>query len=759
MANLNEDEEYHLVSINASHSTLNNRRQRVLTDINNYATTRIIRSSFHLNLTSRRWHWWNYLALVVALVLFIEVIVLIVCATLLTFASDPVSFSIQNYPKITYQPLDTSTPIVLPADSSVYHVTKEFGPATMGGMGTVLTAIAQAQLRTGKIKPYVVLPFYSFLRRQEQYPIKKTVDLVTTFRNDRGDSIPVAFRVSELQYDFEPIEHFESLSNEEKIEIMANRSTMPTVTVYLIGYGKVDPLSKAFKASSITGIYSSPKGLPQEWKDQYFAKAAASFLIWKAAGKHELSLFAPLNTQPRVDVIHLHGATNAYVAKYLVEHENQLGDTPPSIVYTMHDYLDELQYTNTLPNVKRFLDTPRSGRSLQQEIDHTLLPYMFGSQKVFMSPLGIESAEIVTFVSQTMTKDIVEGRLDFYLKEIVMKSLLHKAEQQQFYGISNGLDFSGAINPFTESKLVKAGLNYPAYARSLINNKVEMGQRMNNATIDTITAMTFNYWTLSTEKSNYVIERKQRAKQYLMEKGLLNADDLNRPLVLFVGRFQYNKGLETFEEAARLFQSYNMKFAIIGQPNNYPLDWVQRLASQYPEHIVLLRHISEQKESLTYFRAAADIVYVPSVTESFGLVAAEGLMFGSSVISTGTGGLSEFLVDRVSDEDTPPIAVTDNTYIESYYRHNAYLFNAMTPGSLAESVRDAASDLEFARSSAELHEEYVLRMMLSAYSLGWNRGGEQGPVYDYLRIYQQAILDKRSKSSFAIHNDSSRKRS
>ncbi|KAI7902133.1 uncharacterized protein BX663DRAFT_531492 [Cokeromyces recurvatus] len=585
----------------------------------------------------------------------------------------------------------------------------------MGGMGTVLTAITRAQLRTGKIKPYIVLPFYSFLKEQEQYPIKKTINLVTTFRkNDQLYSVP--FRVSELQYDFEPIQNFEALSHEEKTEIINNRNIKPTVTVYLIGCGKIDPLNKAFQAESITDIYSSPKGLPQEWKDQYFAKAAASFLIWRATRKYEQSLFTPLNTsQPRVDIVHLHGATNAYVAKYLIEHEVQLGDIPPSIVYTMHDYLDELQYTNTLLNVKKFLNAPRSGETLEQEIDQTLTPYMFGSGKVFMSPLGIDLADIVTFVSQTMAKDMVEGRLDFYLKEVVMSPILRKAKQQQFYGISNGVDFSGALNPFTESQLVTSDLNYPDHA----------------------------------QEDDYVITKKQKAKAYLIERGLLNNNDFNRPLVLFVGRFQYNKGLETFEEAAHLFQSHHMKFVIIGQPNNYPLAWLERLASQYLDNIVLLKYISEQEEWLTYFRAAADIVYVPSVTESFGLVAAEGLMFGSSVISTGTGGLSEFLVDRTLDKDISPPSVLSRVYVESRYRHNAYLFNTLKPGSLARAVEDAARSLELIKNDPALHEEYVLRMMLSAYSLGWARGENQGPIYDYLRIYQQALYDKRSKSSLA----------
>ncbi|KAL9537863.1 hypothetical protein MBANPS3_011397 [Mucor bainieri] len=711
-------------------------------------------SSSHLpfQFSTRKWRWWDYVSALVAMLACIELILLVVGMVMLALASEPITFRVQqHYPSIPYQPLDTTTPITLAADSNVFHVTKEFGPATMGGMGTVLTALTQAQLRTGKIQPNVVLPFYSFLKKQDQYPIKKTVDLVITFRDDSQQPVNVEFKVSEMQYDFEPIANFAALPEEDKLALLAARQSKPKIKVFLIGPGKVDPLRKAFRAGSITQIYSSPKGLPQEWKDQYFTKAAAAFLLWRAAGKHEQSLFAPLSSQqPKVDVVHLHGATNAYVAKFLAEYEGQLGATPPAVIYTMHDYLDELQYTNTLSSVQRFLNTPRPGKNLTHEIRDVLAPYTFGSSRVFMSPLAVDRADTVTFVSHAMARDMVEGRLDFYLKEVVMNNLLRKAERGQFYGVSNGVDFGGSVNPFTEPKLLDAGLQYADYARHLINAKLD------DAAAAAAATSTRKHWSLSAFHADYVTDAKQRAKQFLVDQGVLHAADADRPLVLYVGRFQYNKGLETFADAARLFKQHDIKFAIIGQPNNYPLSWVKQLAADDPDNIVLMTRTSEQRKWLIYFRAAADFVYVPSVTESFGLVAAEGLLFGASVISTGTGGLAEFLVDRQLDTEAPAEIVSEQL-VESHYRFNAYLFDPLaTTGDkrLSQAVLRAAADYEHMRGVPALHETYVLRMMLSAYSLGWERAGsEQGPVYDYLRIYQQAIYDKRAKSSFALAGD------
>ncbi|KAI9283150.1 hypothetical protein BY458DRAFT_495579 [Sporodiniella umbellata] len=588
-----------------------------------------------------------------------------------------------------------SVPIKIPRRTTVYHVTKEFGIATMGGMGAALTAIAQAQLQSGRVKPSVVMPYYSFLKKQEQYPIKTAVELVTTYKNDRGQTVPVEFKVYQMIYDFNPIPNFEALPKTDKIDLMSKSlRANKTMKVYLIGPGKTYPLLKSFHANTITQLYSTLEVLPHEWQDQYFNKAVAVFLISRATAKHEQSLFAPLYVAPpRVDIIHLHGATNAYVAKYMQEFANEkFTITPPAIIYTMHDYLDELQYTNRLDSFDRFWTNS------QRNMKEALSPYTFNSQRAFVSPLAIDAADIVTFVSKRMSKKMVEGDMDFYLKEVVMNPLLRKAEQGQFYGISHGVALDKNTDPFTETKLVEHGLNFSTVMKS---------------------------------------ETKRLAKEFLIAHEQLLPEDIEKPLVLYVGRFQYNKGLETFVEAVELFKKYGIKMAILGQPNNYPLEWVEELARSNPDDVVLMTTVRQQEQWLSYFRAAADFVYVPSVTESFGLVAAEGLAFGSGVISTGAGGLSEFLVDR-----------TEGT------EFNAYLFNAQQHGSLAQAIKTVAEDYQKMINSPADHESFVVRMMANAQALGWDRGDEKGPVNDYLRLYEKAMNEKRMKNTQGLKEDS-----
>ena len=85
----------------------------------------------------------------------------------------------------------------------------------------------------------------------------------------------------------------------------------------------------------------------------------------------------------------------------------------------------------------------------------------------------------------------------------------------------------------------------------------------------------------------------------------------------------------------------------MGQPHNVEDRLLTRATRQYP-FLTVLRTLAEQDQFGIYLRAAADISLVPSWMESFGLVAAEALAFGSVIVSTGVGGLKEFLIDRPS---------------------------------------------------------------------------------------------------------------
>ncbi|RUS15601.1 hypothetical protein BC937DRAFT_92244, partial [Endogone sp. FLAS-F59071] len=703
----------------------------------------------------RKWRWWHYLVLLLLLFAFVESVVVFVGFVLLLKKPPPIRVPLRHFPAIPYHHLDTTTEITISPGTTVYHITKEFGPAAMGGLGMVLTALASAQQRHDLLNVSVVMPYYSFIKPTTIYTeIKKVAELSIDVRDKNGRLVPVEFKVSRFWY-VPGQQPPENITVWEMIDGVNTSVTLPpeplpppdpltSIAVYLIGPGSQYPFSRAFKVKDVLHIYSSPPGLPQEWKDQYFCKAVAAFLSFQTASDDD-SLFIPRIKRPHVDVVHLHGATNAYVARHLQQsiRTHQMGARPPAIVYTMHDYLDELQYTNTALNVRKFLDG-----NIGVEMDE-LAKYRHG-HRVFMSSLGIDLADVVTFVSRTMASDMVEGRLDFYLKELVMDSILHRAEKRQFFGITNGIEFE-KLNPFKSKKLQARKMQYPQYALQLIEEeaaRIAEAERtreklvgpgsvsVSSSSSSLLPQRIPTRWNINSSAVNQITTSKDRARRFLVRRKLLSDEDLHRPLVLYIGRFQYNKGLEHFATASDLFARHDIRFVIIGQKNNYPLEWVEQLAVRHPNHVTVISAAKPQRQWALFFRAAADFVFVPSLTESFGLVAAEGLLFGASVISSGAGGLREFLIDRPTPQ-YDPVRLFDD---DPPHMHNAYLFDVTLPTpqqvreSLAEAVHDAVMDWRAIQARRNERESYSLRMALSALQLGWEREG--GPVEEYLRVYE-----------------------
>ncbi|KAF9436086.1 hypothetical protein BGZ76_004870 [Entomortierella beljakovae] len=640
---------------------------------------------------------------------------------------DQIQIDTRDFRKVDYQGLAVDPNATYKKAIQVYHVTKEFGHASMGGLGMVVTALATAQQRSRSQKVNIVMPYYSMLN--DLVPdIKYSTTVTFDIKDSRGRVQNVLTGIYKFKYDVP-----RRPSDFEKDKRVIN-----SITVWLIGPGNIYPFDRAFKSKNIQEIYYSPKGLPGEWKDLYFCKAVAAF-IQHQNGNNDISLFA--TTSPRtIDVVHVHGATNALVLHYLQQSidGSATDDDPPALIYTLHDYLDELQYSNEIVNVQKFMDKRVHAEDDEEDMYlqmEGISPYCHG-HRMFTSAMGIDLADAVTFVSKTMAKDIVEGRLDFYLKELVLGSVLNQAEKNLFVGITNGVDF-GKLNPWTMLQLRQHGLTFPS------NEKIGLGAGITQDVEDDISS------------SNPTIRSaKEAAKHFLFTKGFLTGEDLKRPLVLFIGRFQYNKGLEYFVTACQTIKERGGKFIIMGQPNNFPVKSVNNLERLFKGTVVVISDAKTQDDWGVYWRTAADFLLVPSITESFGLVAAEGLLFGSTVISSGVGGLSEFLVDRPNINDKnqqleqeeanreQQIIPLDQQIIEAprAERYNSYLFDAFATDShsqLALAISDATSDWKKLQANPREHEEFLIRLVSSALSMGWER--PSGPVQQYRALYEISL--------------------
>jgi len=124
------------------------------------------------------------------------------------------------------------------------------------------------------------------------------------------------------------------------------------------------------------------------------------------------------------------------------------------------------------------------------------------------------------------------------------------------------------------------------------------------------------------------------------------------PVLLFVGRIQPLKGVDLAIEALAGMDRPDAVLVVMGGPSGTEgeahLREVRRLAADLgvAERVIwqppMARHVLS-----TWYRAA-DVVVVPSRSESFGLVALEAAACGVPVVATAVGGLRTVVVDGVT---------------------------------------------------------------------------------------------------------------
>jgi D-inositol-3-phosphate glycosyltransferase len=149
------------------------------------------------------------------------------------------------------------------------------------------------------------------------------------------------------------------------------------------------------------------------------------------------------------------------------------------------------------------------------------------------------------------------------------------------------------------------------------------------------------------------------ARQYL-------GVDPDNKLILFVGRVEPLKGLETLIKAIsrrRTFKPGQVTLAIIGgDPDASPQEMsaemtrIQKLCDDLCMGRMVVFLGKRAQDTLPYYYSAADVLVMPSHYESFGMVALEAMACGTPVIASQVGGLAFLVKDgetgfHVPDQD------------------------------------------------------------------------------------------------------------
>ncbi|TVP57538.1 MAG: glycosyltransferase family 1 protein [Nodularia sp. (in: Bacteria)] len=133
-------------------------------------------------------------------------------------------------------------------------------------------------------------------------------------------------------------------------------------------------------------------------------------------------------------------------------------------------------------------------------------------------------------------------------------------------------------------------------------------------------------------------------------------------LVLYVGRFDRRKGIETLVRAvneSQLRGDKNLKLiigggSIPGNSDGIERDRIQNIINELgmSEFTILPGRLSQ--EILPTYYAAADVCVVPSHYEPFGLVAIEAMSSGTPVVASDVGGLQFTVLPEVTGLLAPP---------------------------------------------------------------------------------------------------------
>jgi len=126
--------------------------------------------------------------------------------------------------------------------------------------------------------------------------------------------------------------------------------------------------------------------------------------------------------------------------------------------------------------------------------------------------------------------------------------------------------------------------------------------------------------------------------------------DRDQRFVLFAGRLQPHKGPDIAIEALAQLPG-DVRLVVVGGPSGAGLEHPEALADlavrmDVADRVSFLPPVAQAE--LADWYAAADVVCVPSHSESFGLVAVEAQACGTPVVASAVGGLTTAVVDGVT---------------------------------------------------------------------------------------------------------------
>ncbi len=165
------------------------------------------------------------------------------------------------------------------------------------------------------------------------------------------------------------------------------------------------------------------------------------------------------------------------------------------------------------------------------------------------------------------------------------------------------------------------------------------------------------------------------------------------PMVLYVGRLEYRKGVDLLLKAAVVLWEQGRDFGIwlVGQDTHYQGQSFQEqlrlmIPQAYRSRVHFLGHVN--REMISQFYSQAKAVVFPSRFENWPNVCLEALTLGCPIIASKSGGMREMLTSGagilINPEHTPSFAMALDSVLE----------DSALAASLKEGARNAVTHLE-----------------------------------------------------------------
>ncbi len=279
--------------------------------------------------------------------------------------------------------------------------------------------------------------------------------------------------------------------------------------------------------------------------------------------------------------------------------------------------------------------------------------------KVNFLKAGIVGADLITTVSNTYSEEIRTPEFGFGLDGVLRK------RGASIVGIINGIDYK-EWDPSTDDFLVN------------------------------------NY-----DKSNLL--GKQACKKELIKKASL--DNATRgPLICFIGRLSYQKGIDLLAEAIPDLLKEGANIVVIGQGDDHYQAMLDSVRKRSHGGFFFYTEFDEPFARLAY--AGSDIFLMPSRYEPCGLGQMIAMRYGTIPVARKTGGIS----DTIEDDKT------------------GFLFGEYSLTSFMQAVRRALKTFN--------DKKAWLEMMRNAMDkdFSWKKSAQK-----YIAIYQNAIYQNTLK--------------